>query len=322
MTTRQPDVNNPSAAFITDRGTAAAGIMGGFTDATSPDDGHNITGFAGVAPVARDDLVHVPVAPAVCDDAVVSLTVAYDGSGFCGFARQPKQLTVQGALEQALATLYRRPVETVGAGRTDAGVHALGQVVSFSLSASELAARPLTRLIAALNAITPEPLVVRFAEERPAGFSARFSALEREYRYRLYTRAEPPLFLAPYVWWIPLDHPLDVNAMRRAAPLLLGEQDFRSFCVAKSAVGKTTIRRLNELFLFGHQHLGEHCIVIQVKGNAFLHSMVRVIAGTLVEVGLRRREPAWVAEVLAARDRRAAGPTAPAQGLTFWCVRY
>jgi tRNA pseudouridine38-40 synthase len=253
---------------------------------------------------------------------VVSLTVAYEGSGYHGFARQSGQLTVQGALEQALALIFGRQITTVGAGRTDAGVHALGQVVSFELSAEEYAARPSARLLASLNACTPDTLVIRTIEQRPAGFCARFSAREREYRYRIYTRDVPPLFLAPYVWWIPLDHPLDVNAMRRAAPLLLGEQDFRSFCVAKSAEGKTTLRNLSQIFIFGQQHLGEHCVVIQVKGNAFLHSMVRVIAGTLAEVGLRRRPPQWVAEVLAARDRRAAGPTAPAQGLTFWGVRY
>jgi tRNA pseudouridine38-40 synthase len=255
-------------------------------------------------------------------EIVLSLTLAYDGAGFNGFARQPGQRTVQGELEQALATVFRRDIQTVGAGRTDAGVHALGQVVSFSLAPDELEERPPSKLLNSLNAITPDELVIKAAEERPQGFSARFSATEREYRYRLYTRDTPPLFLAPYVWWIPLDHHLDVNSMRAAAPLLEGERDFKSFCVAKSAEGATTMRNVHKVFIFGHQHLGEQSLVVQVKGNAFLHSMVRVMVGTLVEVGLRRKPPEWVAEVLEARDRRAAGQTAPAKGLTLWQVRY
>jgi tRNA pseudouridine38-40 synthase len=252
----------------------------------------------------------------------VALTVAYRGSAFKGFARQPSQATVQAALEEALATLFKRSVETVGAGRTDTGVHALGQVVSFAATPEELAERPLERLSASLNALTPEDLVVRVATLKPPGFSARFSALEREYRYRIYTKKTPPLFIGPYVWWLPLDTPLDIQAMKLAATRLLGEHDFASFCVAASARDKNTVRTLKTVLLFGTDHLGESCHVVQVIGNAFLHSMIRVIVGSLVEVGLRRREPEWITEVLEARDRRTAGQTAPAQGLTFWRVRY
>jgi len=253
---------------------------------------------------------------------VLALTLAYNGAGFCGFARQPGQTTVQGELEQALQTYFARPVLTVGAGRTDSGVHALGQVVSFEAEAAELEGRSLHKLAQSLNALTPDGMVVRSAEIRPPGFSARFSAIEREYRYRLVPQDAPPLFLAPYAWWIPGPGHIDITAMRAAAKLLEGERDFKSFCVAKSAEGKTTMRCINKIFIFGGQHLGERNIVIQVKGNAFLHSMVRVLVGTLLEVGSGRRDPQWVAEVLAAKDRRAAGQTAPANGLTFWSVRY
>ncbi|MDR2492930.1 MAG: tRNA pseudouridine(38-40) synthase TruA [Coriobacteriales bacterium] len=252
----------------------------------------------------------------------LALTVAYDGSGFKGFARQPGQVTVQGAIEQALLTLFRREVLTTGAGRTDSGVHALGQVVSFNLGADEIDGRSLVKLQASLNALTPDGLTVRALSERPPGFSARFSARSREYRYRVITSSTPPVFLARYAWWVPSDGPLDVNAMRRAAAFLVGEHDFKAFCVASSAEGATTMRRIEQVFLFGVQHLGESGIVIQVVGNAFLHSMVRVIAGSLVEVGRGSREPEWVGEALASRDRRAAGPTAPAHGLTFWRVSY
>jgi tRNA pseudouridine38-40 synthase len=255
-------------------------------------------------------------------ERILALTISYDGSGFHGFARQAGQTTVQGELERALATLYRRPVDTVGAGRTDAGVHALGQVVSFSVSGRECDERSLDKLRNALNALTPGGLVVRSVDEKAPGFSARFSATEREYRYRFVTKAVEPLFIRPYVWWVPLERPLDVQAMKRGAQLLVGEHDFASFCVAASATGRNTVRELLSLTLFGTDHLGESCHVLQVRGTAFLHSMVRVIAGSLLEVGLNRREPSWLVEVLEAKDRRAAGPTAPAQGLTLWRVRY
>ncbi|MDR1422781.1 MAG: tRNA pseudouridine(38-40) synthase TruA [Coriobacteriales bacterium] len=252
----------------------------------------------------------------------IALTIAYRGAAFRGFARQPGQETIQGALEQALATLYHREVQTVGAGRTDRGVHAHGQVVSFGLCTEEIAEHSLGRLRSALNALTPDDIVIRFVDLKPPGFSARFSASEREYRYRIYTKSTPPLFLAPYVWWLPREHPLDIQAMKAAAELLVGEHDFTSFCVATSSRDKNTVREIRSLLVFGADHLGESCHVVQVIGNAFLHSMIRIIVGSLAEVGMRRHPPEWIGEVLEARDRTCAGQTAPAQGLTFWRVRY
>lgn len=247
----------------------------------------------------------------------LALTVAYDGAPFAGFARQPGQPTIQGSLEGALVTVLRREAETVGAGRTDAGVHALGQVVSFPATGSEPAEGPLLR---SLNALVASGIVVR--ETRPAreGFSARFDAVSREYRYRIARGPVPPLFLAPVAWWV--KGALDVDAMREAASLLTGEHDFRSFCVAESAVGKRTVRRLDAIDLWTEEQLGEECLVVRVLGNAFLHSMVRTIVGSLVDVGAGQREPAWVGEALAACARSAAGPTAPAHGLTLWSVEY
>jgi tRNA pseudouridine38-40 synthase len=253
---------------------------------------------------------------------VLALTIAYTGAEFHGFARQTGQTTVQGELESALGTVFRREVQTVGAGRTDAGVHALGQVVSFELSDDELGERSLDKLRNSLNALTPDAISIRMVAEKPAGFSARFSAKEREYRYRYVFSDVEPLFLRPFTWWVKPSVPVDVQAMKAAIPLLVGEHDFSSFCVAASSVERNTVRELLSLTIFGTDHLGEGCLVLQVRGNAFLHSMIRIIAGSLLEVGLGRREPQWLAEVLAARDRRAAGPTAPAQGLTLWRVRY
>ena len=247
----------------------------------------------------------------------IALTVAYDGTPFAGFARQPGQLTVQGSLEEALATALRRDAETVGAGRTDAGVHALGQVVSFPASGEELASGALLR---SLNALVARGIVVREARRAREGFSARFDATSREYRYRIATGHVPPLFLSPVAWWV--KSPLDVEAMKTAAAYLLGEHDFRSFCVAESAVGKRTVRRLDAIELWAEKQLGEECLVVRVAGNAFLHSMVRTIVGSLVEVGAGRRSPVWMAGALAACDRAAAGPTAPAHGLTLWSVDY
>ncbi len=248
------------------------------------------------------------------------MTLGYDGAPFCGFARQPGQLTVQGELERALELLFRRPVETVCAGRTDAGVHARAQVVSFELAAEELRDRTPASLVRSMNALTHDGIVVREWQERPEGFSARFDAQWREYRYFICGGDTPPLFRAPTSWYVKA--PLDVEAMREGAAHLIGEHDFKSFCLAVSAEGKPTCRNVHSIDFFHDESLGEDALVIQVVGNAFLHSMVRTIVGTLVMVGKGQRTPEWVREVLAARDRAAAGENAPAQGLVFWNVHY
>ena len=251
----------------------------------------------------------------------IALTVAYDGAPFCGFARQPGQLTVQGSIEQALSILFRREVPTVCAGRTDAGVHARGQVVSFDVSDEEMASRTAHSLKRSLNALVDDRISVAAVQEAPAGFSARFDAVEREYRYFICTAEARPVLLAGRVWHLP--KPLDVDAMRQGAAHLIGEHDFKSFCMAVSAEGKPTFRNVSSIDVERIELFGQQDVVcIRVVGNAFLHSMVRTIVGTLAMVGRGQRPPEWVAEVLAARDRRAAGENAPAEGLVFWQVRY
>lgn len=249
------------------------------------------------------------------------LTVAYDGTAYAGFARQPEQDTVQGELEDALKVALRREVETVCAGRTDAGVHALGQQVSFAIDDALLVDRSMDRLQRSLSALTPDDIAISSLRLEDAGFSARFDAKAREYRYRIVCGSVPPVFLRGFSWWHKGEM-LDVAAMREAAAYLVGEHDFRSFCVAISAEGKTTMRRLDAVELFEEEQLGETCLVVRIVGNAFLHNMVRIVVGTLVEIGTGRREPSWMGQVLDARDRAAAGPTAPACGLTFWHVEY
>ncbi len=253
-------------------------------------------------------------------ERTLSLSVAYDGAPFAGFAKQPGQRTVQGELEEALGLLFHRPVDVVCAGRTDAGVHARAQVVSFDVDTPELRDRTLHSLRRSLNALTGEGIVVRSVDERPRGFSARFDAQWREYKYFLATGEVPCVFTDRTSWYVGPN--LDIAAMERGAAHLVGEHDFKSFCMAASAVGKPTCRSVDEISIAAEEILGEPHRVITVRGNAFLHSMVRTIVGTLVMVGRGQRDPDWVAEVLAARDRQAAGENAPARGLVFWSVGY
>lgn len=251
------------------------------------------------------------------DPSVTVLTVSYDGGPFHGFARQDGPKTVQGQLEAALGIALRRDVRVVGAGRTDTGVHALGQVVSFAAAPGDPEASELLR---SLNALAGPGIVVTGVRRADAAFDARHSALAREYRYRIVTGPVPPLFLAGRSWWV--KGALDLAAMREGALALLGEHDFRSFCVTDSAEGRRTVRDIETIEISSGQEMGEHCIVLRIVGRSFLHSMVRIATGTLVEVGRGRRDPAWVAECLAACDRAAAGPTAPPEGLTLWHVTY
>lgn len=250
-------------------------------------------------------------------DGTTVLTVSYDGLGFAGFARQDGPSTVQGRLEESLATVLRREVSVVGAGRTDAGVHAKGQVASFASVTGDPEPGALAR---SLNALCGPHIAVRGVHSAADGFSARFDAVAREYRYRLVAGPVPPVFLGPVAWHVPRS--LDVEAMRAAASVLVGEHDFRSFCVAESAEGRNTVRRVETVAVVADEQLGEECLVVQVVGNAFLHSMVRVIVGSLVDVGRGARPAAWLADALASRRRSAAGPTAPAHGLTLWRVEY
>lgn len=247
----------------------------------------------------------------------IVLRLSYDGGGFAGFARQPGLETVQGRIEQALAAVLHREVETVGAGRTDAGVHALGQVMSFPALGDEPSEHSLLR---SLNALARPGIVVTEVRRAPAGFNARHSAIGREYRYRIVPGPTPPLFLAGKSWWV--RGTLDLGAMRRAAEALVGEHDFKSFCVTESAKGRRTFRRIDLIEIGSENQLGEHSLVIRVVGNAFLHSMIRVVVGSLVEVGLGRHSEEWLAAALAALDRSAAGPTAPPNGLVLWHVEY
>ena len=247
------------------------------------------------------------------------LRVGYRGADFSGFAAQPGRRTVAGELDHALSTYLRRPVELTCAGRTDAGVHAIAQHVSVPVSEQELAL-PEHALMRGFTALLPDDISVGGIFRAAPGFSARFDALGRSYRYRICDTAARPVLAWDHSWW--LRSHLDVDAMNESAACLLGEHDFVSFCKAASAVDKPTCRCVTSLAVSRVQEAGEELVAIDISANAFLHSMVRTIAGTLAEVGRGHRDPAWVAEVLAARNRTAAGPCAPAKGLVFQNVEY
>ncbi len=247
------------------------------------------------------------------------IKLGYRGEGFCGFAEQPAQRTVAGELRRALETTLRRPCELTCAGRTDAGVHAIAQYVSVPVTESELML-PGARLMRSLVALTPDDLSIAALFRAQPSFSARFDALSRSYRYRICAGDVRPVLAWDHAWWY--KGQLNVGAMNEASKLLLGEHDFKSFCKATSAVDKPTCRYVGALDVRALEEAGENLVAIDITGNAFLHNMVRTIAGSLVEVGRGHRRPEWMSEVLAACDRRSAGPCAPAKGLTFVRVEY
>jgi len=241
---------------------------------------------------------------------VIKLVLAYDGTDFHGWARQGGGLrTVQGVLEDALARIFGDTPALSVAGRTDAGVHARGQVVSFSAVVDPgRVQRSLNRMLA------PEVVVLRATQARE-GFDARRGAAAREYRYLIDTDLWPDPFSARFVWHRP--GKLDVDAMGRAAAYLVGEHDFASFCRTPSPPA-STVRRLERLVVSARGNRVE----TTARANAFLHQMVRSLVGTLVAVGEGGIDADAMPEILKARDRAAAGPVAPPHGLTLERVFY
>lgn len=248
---------------------------------------------------------------------IICLDISYYGEPFSGFARQPGRLTVQGSLEEALKTIFNVDVETTCAGRTDAGVHAMHQFVSFESPKNDV---ELDKLNRSLNQLTHDDIHINYIKYKDDCFSARFSAKLRYYSYFICNQQNPSLFMGNTSWHIA--KPLDVQAMQKAAQALLGEHDFKSFCVAKSAEDKTTMRNVSSIDIETFKFQNEEFIEIKISANAFLHSMVRTIVGTLVKVGLGQRDSSWVEEVLLAQNRQAAGECAPAKGLVLMDVIY
>jgi tRNA pseudouridine38-40 synthase len=241
----------------------------------------------------------------------IALGVEYDGSAFRGWQIQPGGGTVQNAVEDAMRQIADVEIKVVCAGRTDAGVHATGQVVHFDCDV----ARPLTAWVRGVNSFLPPAVAVRWAHAVPDDFHARFSAHGRRYRYVLLNRPQRVGLWHGRVGWY--HHPLDEALMQRAANLLLGQHDFSAFraaeCQARSPV--RTLRR------FDVRRSGD-ALIFDLEADAFLHHMVRNLVGSLVYVGQGKHPPQWAQELLSARDRKRAAPTFMADGLYLAGVQY
>lgn len=245
--------------------------------------------------------------------AQLRLVVEYEGTAYQGWQVQPGGPTVQAILEQALATALREPVRVRGAGRTDAGVHACGQVAAVPVTRVPA---DLDRLRKSLNALTPDDVSIRELTIADDAFDPRRHARSRVYEYRIWHAPVPSPFWRRFAWHFP--YPLDVDAMAAAAATLVGEHDFAAFCAADAEPVRTTVRRVLDSSLRRDGSLVEY----RVEANAFLKHMVRNIVGTLVEVGRGARTPDAMAALLAGRDRTRAGATAPPHGLALVAVRY
>lgn len=243
------------------------------------------------------------------------LTLAYDGTDFAGWQRQPDKRTVQGELEAAIERITQAKSKCIASGRTDAGVHALGQVVSFE-SETKLDCATLTK---ALNAELPEDMLVFDMFEAPAGFHALRDAVRKRYRYVIEDGRLRDLFDRRYVWHI--YQRLDVAAMQEAARPLVGTHDFTSYETAGSP-RLTSVRTIFDLSVERHTGGRTERIVIEVEADGFLYNMMRNIAGTLAAVGKGKESVSWPGEVLKLHDRTTAGMTAPPQGLFLVHVEY
>lgn len=250
------------------------------------------------------------------------LDISYYGKPFSGFAKQPGQLTVQGSLEDALRVIFQNDIETTCAGRTDAGVHARHQYVSFLLpeSAGDFDNGKITSIQKSIEQLSHDDVHVNNVKIFNGEFSARFDAKQRHYSYFLCNQKCPSLLLRDFSWH--QTKPLDLDSMKKASRYLIGEHDFKSFCVAASSKDKSTMRNVSNIDITKNNIYGDNIIEIKVSGNAFLHSMVRTIVGSLVKVGTNNREAEWMLDVLEAKDRQAAGECAPAKGLIFMDVDY
>lgn len=242
----------------------------------------------------------------------VKLTVAYDGTNYCGWQIQPNGLSVQEVLNRCLSELLKEKISTIGASRTDAGVHALGNVAVFDTNARI----PADKISFALNTRLPEDIRIQDSREVPLDFHPRFQETIKTYEYKIYNRRfpDPTKRLYSYFYY----YPLDVEKMRQGAAYLVGEHDFKSFSTYKPEV-ESTVRTIYSLSV---ERLEDDMITIRIQGNGFLYNMVRIIAGTLIRVGGGYYPPEQVKMILEGKDRELAGETARPEGLTLVKIQY
>lgn len=241
----------------------------------------------------------------------VMLTVAYDGTNYCGWQVQPKKTTVQGILNEKLSILLKEDIAVIGASRTDSGVHAYGNVAVFDTNTLI----PSDKISYAINQHLPGDIVVQNSREVTGDFHPRHCNCIKTYEYSIYNAPFPNPIRCRYSHFV--YYSFDIEAMQQAAVYFLGEHDFKSFCSAGSQV-KDTVRRIDVLEVMKNGKL----ITIRIKGNGFLYNMVRIIAGTLMQVGKGHYLPEHVKDIIDALDRHEAGPTAPAKGLTLVEIIY
>jgi tRNA pseudouridine38-40 synthase len=242
----------------------------------------------------------------------IKLTIQFDGTRYHGWQTQNRDRTVQATIRDALARMFSKNVVLHGSGRTDAGVHALGQVAHFKTDSS----MSHTALVRGLNSLLPDDIVITAAEDADDDFNARFSAVSRVYWYCIWNAPAASPFFTRYAWH--LHKPLDIDAMKAAARHLVGMHDFTSFQFR----GKEEVNPVREIKKVYIRQMRKPLVLIEVEAGSFLRNMVRIIVGTLVQVGRHKLEPGQVAEILKKRDRCSAGPTAPAHGLFLKQVKY
>ncbi len=239
------------------------------------------------------------------------LIIAYDGTDYCGWQKQMDQVTVEGELIKACAKVFQKEAHIMGSSRTDSGVHALGQVVAVSVETSI----EEKKVAKAINAYLPLDIVVQSAVEIEPGFHPRYHAIEKTYVYKIYNAFMPLPQHNRFAAYYP--NPLDIERMRKACPYFLGEHDFFAFSAAGGSV-KTSVRTLKKFEIVENNGL----IEITVTGNAFLYNMVRIIVGTLTDIGVGKKEPEEIPEIIASMDRLRPGKKAPAKGLTLIEIKY
>ena len=245
----------------------------------------------------------------------IKLTVAYDGTNYCGWQVQPNGITIEEMLNRAISKLTKESIAVIGASRTDSGVHARGNVAVFDTESSI----PGDRFSYALNQRLPEDIVVVKSEEVPLDWHPRYCDCTKNYEYRiLNTKTPDPLRRMNYTF---VSFDLDVDKMREAAAYLVGEHDFASFCCVRTNAG-TTVRTIYKLDIEERPEADGRELIIRVSGNGFLYNMVRIIAGTLIRVGRGFYTSEQVKDILDAKDRQAAGLTAPPQGLVLAGIDY
>ena len=241
----------------------------------------------------------------------VRLTVSYDGTNYCGWQIQNNGITVEEVLNQALRELLDEEISVIGASRTDSGVHALGNVAVFDTETKI----PAEKIALALNQRLPEDVKIQKSEEVPADWHPRFCDSIKTYEYKILNRKIPNPLERFYSYFTYMD--LDVAKMKEAAAYIVGEHDFACFCSSGSQV-QSTVRRVHSLIVEKNGDM----ISIRIRGNGFLYNMGRIIAGTLMQVGMGAYSPEYVKEIIASKDRKMAGPTAPACGLTLVGIEY